>query len=214
MLYYLGRTLFRLAFWLLGGLTSVGAENIPPTGGVILAPNHRSFADPPVVGCGMNRKVHYMAKEELFKVPILGKLIRAVGSFPVRRGMADRAALKKAIKMLEEGRVVCIFPEGTRSVDGRLKDPELGIGLIALKSRAPVVPVAVLGTDKVLGPHSKLPRRHPIKVVYGKPITFDDLYEGSHGREALEEVGRRTMDAIASLLAEAGDPKATKRKQS
>lgn len=214
MLYYLGRTLFRLAFWLLGGLTSVGAENIPPTGGVILAPNHRSFADPPVVGCGMNRKVHYMAKEELFKVPILGKLIRAVGSFPVRRGMADRAALKKAIKMLEEGRVVCIFPEGTRSVDGRLKDPELGIGLIALKSRAPVVPVAVLGTDKVLGPHSKLPRRHQIKVIYGKPITFDDLYEGSHGREALEEVGRRTMDAIASLLAEAGDPKATKRKQS
>ncbi|MCL6518496.1 MAG: 1-acyl-sn-glycerol-3-phosphate acyltransferase [Armatimonadetes bacterium] len=214
MLYYIGRTLFRLAFWLLGGLTSVGAENIPPSGGVILAPNHRSFADPPVVGCGMNRKVHYMAKEELFKVPILGKLIRAVGSFPVRRGTADRAALKKAIKMLEEGRVICIFPEGTRSVDGKLKDPELGIGLVALKSRAPVVPVAVLGTDKVLGPHSKLPRRHPIKVVYGKPITFDDLYEGSHGREALEEVGRRTMDAIARLLAEAGDPKATERKQS
>ncbi len=212
-MYYIGRTIFRLAFWLLGGLTPVGTENIPPTGGVILAPNHRSYADPPVVGCGISRKVHYMAKEELFRVPILGRLIRAVGSFPVRRGTADRAALKQAIRMLEEGRVVCIFPEGTRSTDGKLKEPELGIGLIALKSKAPVVPVAIVGTDEVLSPHSKIPKRHPIRVIYGKPITFDDLYKGNHGREALEEVGKRVMDAIARLLAEADGSNASKGKQ-
>lgn len=191
---------------MLGGLSAAGEENIPATGGVILAPNHRSLADPPVVGCGMKRQVHYMAKEELFRVPILGALIRAVGSFPVRRGTADRAALRQAIRLLEDGRVVCIFPEGTRSTDGRLKDPELGIGLVALKSRAPVVPVAVIDSDRVLGSGMKFPRRHRIRLIYGRPIGFPDLYEGNHGRGALEEVGRRTMSAIADLLAVAEKP--------
>ena len=199
-LYYFGRGFFKLVFRTLGGITSVGEENIPATGGVILAPNHLSYADPPLVGCGMRRQVHFMAKEELFKVPILGAAISRVGSFPVRRGTADRAALNKAIELLEQGGVVCIFPEGTRSTDGMLQEPELGIGLVALKSRAPVVPVAVIGTDKVLGAHAKRPHRHPVSVFYGAPISFPDLYEGRHGRDAVEEVGRLTMLAIGGLL--------------
>lgn len=183
-----------------GGATCVGVENIPATGGVILAPNHISLADPPAVGCKLSRQVHYMAKEELFKPRLLGALMYAVGSFPVRRGAPDRKALRRAIELLDEGRVVGIFPEGTRSEDGGLQEPELGIGLVALRSRAPIVPVAVIGTDKVMPPHSKRIHRHPMTVIYGKPLTFPDLYDARESRKVLEEVGRRTMAAIADLL--------------
>ena len=198
-MYYLSRAVLRLIFRILGGLTAVGAENIPKTGGVILAPNHISYFDPPAVGCSMSRQVHYMAKEELFRVPILSAWMHSVGSFPVRRGTADRRALKRAIELLNEGKVVCIFPEGTRSPDGKLQDPELGIGLIALKSRAPVVPALVIGTDKALPPDSKRLHFHPIRIIYGRPLTFPDLYEARESRQVLEEVGRRVMAAIADL---------------
>jgi len=204
MYYYLSRGLLRALFRILGGLTSIGEGRIPKSGGVILAPNHISFADPPAVGCGMRRQAHYMAKEELFHVPILGTLLWKVGSFPVRRGTPDRRALKRAVELLGEGKVVCVFPEGTRSLDGKLQEPELGIGLIALKSRAPIVPAAVIGTDKLLPPHAKYPRFHRTRVVYGEPLAFPDLYEERESRRALEEVGRRTMAAIADLLSKHG----------
>ena len=198
-MYYLSRAVLRVLFRILGGITSVGEENIPRTGGVILAPNHISYVDPPAVGCRMSRQVHFMAKEELFRVPILRTWMRMVGAFPVRRGTADRRALKRAIELVDEGKVVCIFPEGTRSPDGKLQAPELGIGLVALKSRAPVTPALMVDTDKVLPPHSKLLRFHPIKIVYGEPLTFPDLYEVRETRQVLEEVGRRVMAAIADL---------------
>jgi 1-acyl-sn-glycerol-3-phosphate acyltransferase len=183
-----------------GGLKCVGTENIPETGGVILAPNHISLVDPPAVGCKLKRPVRYMAKEELFKVPILGPWMRAAGTFPVRRGSADRKAIRHAIDLLQSGEVVCIFPEGTRSPDGKLQEPELGIGLIALKSRAPIVPAAVIGSDDVLPAHSKRLHRHPITVVFGKPLTFPDLYEQKESRESMEQIGQAVMAAIADLL--------------
>jgi 1-acyl-sn-glycerol-3-phosphate acyltransferase len=199
-LYRFSIALLRVFLRAIGGATYVGLENIPATGGVILASNHISFADPPLVGCGTRRQVHYMAKEQLFKPPFFGWWMHAVGSFPVRRGAPDRRALKRAIELLNEGRVVGIFPEGTRSEDGGLQEPELGIGLIALKSRAPVVPVAVIGTDKALPPHSKRMHRHPMTAIYGKPLTFPDLYDVKESRKVLEEVGRRTMAAISDLI--------------
>ena len=202
MWYFVSRGLCRCVFRIWGGLESVGEENIPETGGVILAPNHISYADPPAVSCGTCRQVHFMAKEELFKVPIIGTLIRKAGCFPVRRGKPDRSALKRAIEMLGEGKVVCVFPEGTRSPDGGLRDAELGIGLIALKSKAPIVPAVAIGTDKLLPPHAKRPHHHPVKIVYGEPLTFPDLYGIRESRKVLEEVGRRTMAAIADLLSE------------
>ena len=204
-MYYLSCAILRLMFRILGGLTSVGEENIPKTGGVILAPNHISYVDPPAVSCLISRQVHFMAKEELFRVPILGAWMHSVGTFPVRRGTADRKALKRAIELLEEGKVVCIFPEGTRSPDGKLQDPELGIGLVAMKSRAPVTPALVMGTDKVLPPHSKRLRFHPTKIVYGKPLIFPDLYEARESRQTLKEVGRRVMAAIADLSSKHAD---------
>jgi 1-acyl-sn-glycerol-3-phosphate acyltransferase len=199
--YSISRAICRVFFFMTGGVKCVGTENMPESGGVILAPNHISFVDPPAVGMGMKRQLLYMAKEELFKVPIFGWWMRGVQSFPVRRGTADRKAIKQAIDLLDQGGLICIFPEGKRSEDGKLQEPELGIGLIALKSRAPIVPAAIAGSDKVLAPHSTKVRRHPIHIVYGKPLTFPDLYESKESRAAIEEIGRRTMAAIAGLQA-------------
>ncbi len=199
ILYRFSVAILKVFFCMTGGVKCVGTENIPETGGVILAPNHISFVDPPAVGAFIRRQVQYMAKEELFKTPLLGAWMRGVGSFCVRRGTADRKAIRQAIELLDAGRLICIFPEGTRSEDGKLQEPELGIGLIALKSKAPIVPAAIIGSNKVLAPHSKKIHRHPITIIYGKPLTFSDLYEGKESREAMEEIGRRTMAAIAEL---------------
>lgn len=198
MWYYFSRGICRVFFRLMGGIDSIGQENIPETGGVILCPNHISYVDPPAVGSGMRRQVHFMAKEELFKIPVIGGIIARAGSFPVRRGFADRKALKRAMDLLNEGRVVCLFPEGTRSLDGKLKDPELGVALIALKTGAPVVPVALIGTSEVLPADARRPHRHRCTIVYGSPIRFDNL-AGSADRGAMEEIGRRIMSAIAKL---------------
>lgn len=199
MLFAISWGFFKTILTIFFRLRCVGTENIPKKGAVILAPNHISYFDPPVVGMGSPRQTHFMAKEELFEPPLLGAWIRGVGGFPVRRGSADRKAIRRALELLGEGKIVCLFPEGTRSPDGKLQEPELGISMIALKSHAAIVPTAIIGTDKVLPAHAKFPRLLPIKIVYGKPLDLSDLYEGEESRQAMEEIGRRTMAAIADL---------------
>ncbi|MDO8585702.1 MAG: lysophospholipid acyltransferase family protein [Armatimonadota bacterium] len=203
LLYYVAWFLLRaIILPVFGRWRVIGRCNIPRTGGVVLAPNHISYADPPVVGAASRRQVRFMAKSELFAVPIFGALIRAVGAFPVKQATADRAALKQAISLLETGEVVCIFPEGTRSPGGTLLKAELGISMIAMKSRAPIIPVALLGSDKLLPPHSPFLRFAKVRVRIGKPVHIDDLYDRGSDRDALEEIGRRVMAAIAELKGE------------
>ena len=203
-MYWIGWFLCRLLYMTFGRWKVIGSENVPKTGGVILAPNHVSYSDPPAAGCGIRRPVHYMAKKELFETPVLGFLIKSVGAFPVKRGTADRAALKKAIETVKNGKVICVFPEGTRSPNGNLLPAESGIGMIALKSKAPVVPVALIDTDRLLPAHSKCFHFARVRVIYGKPLTFDDLYERGMDREAIDEVGKRVMAAIAGLRESTG----------
>jgi 1-acyl-sn-glycerol-3-phosphate acyltransferase len=203
-MYWIGRFLCGLLYMVFGRWQCLGSENVPKTGGVILAPNHVSYSDPPAVGCGVRRQVHYMAKKELFHIPVLGLLIKSVGAFPVKRGTADRAALRRAIDIVQNGGVICMFPEGTRSPDGELMKAESGIGMVALKSRATVVPVALIGTDRLLPLHSWYFHFSRVRVVYGKPMTFDDLYERGVDREAIDEVGRRVMAAIGELKKSSG----------
>jgi 1-acyl-sn-glycerol-3-phosphate acyltransferase len=198
MLYVMSRELFRVFLKIVGRLKVIGRENVPKTGGLILASNHISYLDPPTVGMGVNRSVHFMAKEELFHNRFAAAWMRSIGTFPVRRGTADRKAIKQALQYLANGEIVCLFPEGTRSPDGSLQKAEMGIGMFALKSHAPVVPVAIIGTDKVLPVHGGL-HFHPVTIIYGEPITFPDLYEIKESRESYEEVGRRVMAAIAEL---------------
>ncbi len=200
MIYWIGWTLCLITTKFFGRIKTYGSENVPREGGVILAPNHISYIDPPAAGMGINfRRIHFMAKLELFQVPVLGFLIKAVGAFPVRQHTADRAALKTALKYLENGELVCMFPEGTRSLDGKLGEPQAGLGMIVLKSKAPVVPCALVGTRDMLPPHSKFLHFARVKVVYGEPITFEDLYEQGMNKETIAEVGRRVIQAIADL---------------
>lgn len=200
MLYRIGRFLSLMICVVLGRFKAYGTENIPSKGGVILAPNHISYLDPPAAGAGIRRQVRFMAKLELFKIPVLGFLIRNVGAFPVKRGTADRHALKKAIDLLQQGELVCLFPEGKRSETGEPLDAELGIGMIALRSKAPVVPTAIIGTTSVLPFDSPLPRFGRIRIYYGNPITFDHLYDKASDRAAIEEVGETVMKHIKELF--------------
>lgn len=199
MLYQFGKLLSWIAAKAIGRMTVIGLENIPREGGVMVCANHISYADPPVLGAASSRPLHYMAKIELFQIPVLGKLIEWVGAFPVQQRTADRAALKKAIEYLDKGEVVGMFPEGQRIYGGQLGEPLPGVGMIVLRAKAPVIPAALIDTDKFLPPHKLLPKFSRVKVVFGEPVKLDDLYDLS-GREAVEEVGKRIMAAIGELI--------------
>jgi len=177
-----------------------GAENLPPSGGVILASNHVSYLDPPIAAAAVRRHLKFMAKSELFSIPILRQLITSLGSFPIARGVADRAGLRKAERFLRAGEVILVFPEGTRSPDGRLQPPEPGLGLLALRTRVPIVPMALLGTDKVLPFNSPIPRPGKVTVRIGPPLRFPEHYGKPITRQAVNDVAARTMQAIAAML--------------
>lgn len=165
-----------------------GKENFPKEGAVLLCSNHIDNLDPPTVGISAPRQVHFMAKEELFRVPILGGIVRKVGSFPVKRGMSDREALRNGLNVLKDGGVLGLFPEGTRSKDGQLGKGLAGAGFFALRSNALVVPCAVIGTYK---PFRK------VKVFFGEPINLDPLRER---KATAEEATELIMSKIAELL--------------
>lgn len=172
-----------------------GTENIPKTGGVIIASNHISLWDPPVVGCASVRPVHFMAKEELFFNPVLRWIIVKLNAFPVRRGMADRNAIRKAVSLLEAEKVVGIFPEGTRNRTGTLGQPAPGLAMIARKAGCVIVPTAVIGTDRIFSNGGFLPK---VKVKFGRPI---HIYKGDTDKGELEMISSQVMQEIARLMA-------------
>lgn len=191
MFYWFAKGLFTFYFKCMYSLDIKGIENLPPQGPFIVCANHTSWFDPPLVGClipGRNR-IYFMAKEELFKVFILGFLIKKLGAFPVRRNTADRKAIKRALQVLEEGGILGLFPEGTRSLNGELGELYHGAALIALKSKKPVVPVSV-----------KWPRKffQPVKVKIGPLIYFNE--EGKIKGEVLEKVSSKISEEIKKLL--------------
>ncbi|NIM06995.1 MAG: 1-acylglycerol-3-phosphate O-acyltransferase [Armatimonadetes bacterium] len=175
---------------------------MPKSGGLILAPNHISYLDPPLAGSAVGRPVYFMAKQELFSVPVLGWLIRRTHAFPVNRGRADRQALRKAQALLEKGEVVVMFPEGRRSLDGRLQQAELGLALIAARAKAPVVPMALIGSNRALPGGSPFFRPAKIRVKIGSPIVFDTTANPRFSREALQPFADRIMEAIRRMLPE------------
>jgi 1-acyl-sn-glycerol-3-phosphate acyltransferase len=176
----------------------IGAENIPSTGSLIVASNHISSFDPPVVGTGFWRPGVYMAKEELFRNRFIGWFIRSIRAFPVKRGAPDRASLKFALDALERGEALVIFPEGTRSENGELQPPEVGVGMIAYRSGAPVVPAWVHGTDRALPKHGR-PGFARFTVAFGKPLLFEAPQGARPGRAEYEAAAQQIMDAIAEL---------------
>ncbi len=190
--YRFGRGLCRLAL-LPWRVHAIGIERVPSSGPLIVAANHVSYLDPPVLGIFLPRMLHYMAKRELFAVPGLGAAITAVGAFPVDRGGNPMSAIRRSVEVLREGRAVAIFPEGRRNTDG-LAPIQLGVSLLASLARAPVVPACIVGTDRA----RQFAR---ITVVYGEPLR--DACENGLARGDIEPFAQRVMAAIRALRAEA-----------
>lgn len=199
LVYRTAHGLARAFYRLYGRWQIIGHEKIPRTGPVIVAPNHVSYLDPPLVGSAVRRECVFMARHDLWDNRFLAWLLPRLGAFPVHRGQPDRAAIRHALESLERGLVLVLFPEGGRSEDGRLQKAEPGVALIVQKSGAPVVPTALIGTDRMLPRGAKRPRRVPLKVVFGDPLYFTP-------DASREEVLRGIMRAIAALLTAHGVP--------
>lgn len=202
MLYSIARAICRILFKLLFRACARGEENVPRHGPVLIAPNHVSFLDPVAVGISTRRRLHYMARDDLFTIPVLGWLIKNLNTFPVKRDRPDPEAIKKALRVLKRGEALLVFPEGTRSPDGRLLPGQLGIGMLAWRSRATIIPTAVIGSERALPVGAKRIRRERIEVRFGKAIYPDEFPEKRNRRETYQAMSDKIMERIKGLKAE------------
>jgi 1-acyl-sn-glycerol-3-phosphate acyltransferase len=190
MIYALGRVIMTVWYRLFFRWRVIGRENIPD-GPMILCSNHISNWDPITVGlCVRRRKVHFMAKEELFRVPVVAFLVRALQAFPVKRGAADKASLKYAVELLRSGKIVAMFPEGTRSKTGIPGKGHPGVAMIAHRAKVPVVPMAIIGNYKLFS---------PLVVRIGKPMDLQTDYEQKSSSALFHAISERIMGQIRSL---------------
>ncbi|MGG1479703.1 lysophospholipid acyltransferase family protein [Bacillus smithii] len=167
-----------------------GLEHFPEQGGVLLCSNHIDNMDPPILGVTCPRPISFMAKAELFNVAILSGIIKKLNAFPVKRGGNDREALRTGLKVLKEGKVLGLFPEGTRSKTGKLGKGLAGAGYFALRTNAQVIPCAIIGSYRIF---------QKVKVIYGKPIDMSELREK---KASPEEATNLIMTHIQQLLNE------------
>ncbi len=193
MLYSISRGIVRAIYRLLFRLEARGVSNIPASGPVILCSNHKSLQDPFTLGAMVPRKVHYMAKAELFRIPVVSTVIRAWGAFPVKRGAISKEAIRTAIELLQKGEVMGIFPEGTRNET--LGAAKRGAVTIAIRSGAVVIPVALVGNYKLF---------RKMIAVYGAPVDMRPFAEAGT-TEAMEQATELIMSKIGRML-ETGQP--------
>jgi len=190
--------------WLLGGGTVTGLEHVPTAGAFIMVSNHTSNLDPPFIGAVIGRRtgrpLHFMAKEEIRHWPLVGWLARGSGVFFVRRGEGDRAAQRIALEHLAAGRPIGIFPEGTRARNGVLREPKVGVALLAMRSGAPLLPVGISGSGKIFPGRSRWPHRTRVDIRIGAPFSLPHQPSGKLSREAMEAGTERIMEEIAALL--------------
>lgn len=193
LFYAIFKILCRVWFGIILKTKVTGAENIPASGAFILAANHVSNWDPPFLGTFIDRTVNYMGKEELFKNPVMAWICRALNVFPVKRGTADKTAIKTAVKILKSGECFGIFPEGTRSKSGKLGKAESGVSLIAAMTKVAIIPAAIVNTEKILSADKKFPR---LAVVYGEPMNFSG---NAKDKDDLNNFAQSIMAEIAKL---------------
>ncbi|GAB6154794.1 lysophospholipid acyltransferase family protein [Desulfosporosinus burensis] len=192
-LYSFAKRMFRLQFRVMGWKVE-GAENLPLSGPVILAINHVSIWDPVLAACSLPRQVSFMAKEELFSIPILGTIFSKLGAFPVKRGQGDMNAIRQSLAILKQGRILGLFPEGTRSKTGEIQKGMPGMVLLMEKSQASVVPVKVYGTANLM-----TKGWGKIGVVIGKPLTAQMLKAPEGVENRREWIADRIMQAMIEL---------------
>jgi len=185
------------------------AERVPREGPVILAANHASFLDPPMIGSAVHRPINYLARESLFRFPLFGWYIRALNSVPVDRDGAGAKGLKMILDRLLQGGGIILFPEGTRTSDGQLQPARSGVGLTVIKSDAPVVPVRVFGTYEAWNRRQRFPRPRKVQIKFGRPMDFKELRTEAKNcskprlKEIYQEVADRIMAEITALKPEA-----------
>ncbi len=198
MLYAILKALTRWLARLCFRIEARGAEHMPRTGPVLVVTNHSSLLDPPLVGAMTPRPLHYMAKAELFRIPLFGRLLQALNARPVRRGAADPKALREALRILEGGGGLLVFPEATRGPEGMLREARPGAGMLAVLSGAPVVPGYISGTGRAWPRGRMFPRPAKVRVHFGQPLRF----ESGSGRDRKVQyvaASRAMMTAIATL---------------
>src|SRR5213595_2342340 len=200
--YWLGYHFSRLVGRLFFRFRVIHRERMLQCGPVILAMNHQSFLDPPLAGITCDRAIYFLARRTLLNVPLLGRLLPKLNVIPVDQEGVDRSAIKALIRVLKAGNGVLVFPEGSRTLDGKLQPAEAGLGLVIAKTLAPVVPM------RIFGAHEALPRGGgglhfvPITIVIGEPISFTAADLGLPGKNLYQQLSQRVMNAIASLRME------------
>ena len=200
--YFVGWSMFRIIFATYFRWRVCNPEHVPLTGPVILASNHASFLDPPLIGSSLRRDINYLARESLFRFPIMGSVLRSWKVVPVDRDGGGARGLKAILDRLLAGGAIILFPEGTRTTDGKLQKARSGIGLTVIKSTAPVIPVRVFGTFEAHGRHLTIPRPRRVVVKYGQPLDFAKFRAEAKtcSKQRLKEIYQATADEIMAAI--------------
>lgn len=198
-LYYMVRQVARPLLKVIGQLESHGSENIPRKGAVVLVSNHVSYLDPAIIASSINRELHFIGADNYFRVPCLGWLFAQLNGFPVKRGTPDRRALKKTLSLLQQGKALLIFPEGTRSTDGTFGEIKSGVSFIIYHSNVPTIPVLLKGAERLMPYGSKFIRPAKLSVTFGPPIDFTPLKGIHQKRKLYQRMSEQIRRAIAIL---------------
>jgi 1-acyl-sn-glycerol-3-phosphate acyltransferase len=193
-----GYQVIKGVFWITLGLPFrlrvKGRENVPRDGGAILAANHRHAVDPEILGAAAPRPVSWMAKAELLAIPVLGRFLETFYVFPIHRGQSDRAALRKAQQVLSDGGMLGMFPEGTRQPGPGMGPVQPGAAMLSVMSGAPIVPAAVVGTDRIKRPGKRMPRFPRVEVRFAEPV-----YPDPEAKDRRQEIQRLTEETVRRI---------------
>jgi 1-acyl-sn-glycerol-3-phosphate acyltransferase len=187
--------------WLIYRVRIEGREHLPPTGGFVIAPSHRSMMDILFTARVTTRRVRFMGKASLFKVPVLGAFFTALGGFPVARDGTDRKAVRDSVKMLEAGDVLCVYPEGTRQNGPAIQPLQPGAAYLALRAGVPIVPVGIAGAEEIMRKHKDpFPRFGRVTIVVGPPIVPEARASGVVARDKVDAMSAELADALQVVL--------------
>jgi len=202
---FLAKLFFRLQVF--------GHDRIPKQGGVLIAANHVSYLDIPLLGCAMERRAHFIGKVELLRNPIMAFLFRYLNGIPIKRGGVNRKVMQEIADRLKSGEVVVIYPEGGINKSGNLKRLKPGIGMLVAMAGVPVVPALIKGTEKALPDGARWIRRHPVTIFFGQPMDFQPRLEKEDGRQLYEQISREVMLGFKQLEKEGEQSRMNKEPQ-
>ncbi|MFH1824001.1 MAG: lysophospholipid acyltransferase family protein [Candidatus Firestonebacteria bacterium] len=200
MIYSIFYVIFYIIAKLFFRLKVYGLENIPKKGAVLILANHISFLDPPAIGAAMtNRKIYYLARDTLFKNFFINFIFKGWHMIPMSRGVGFRGGLERALEILNKGEALLAFPEGTRSIDGKLQRGKPGIGMLVHSAKVPVIPCCIDGTFKIFPKGAKFVKFHRITVRFGSPLDFSEICKLNESKEVYQKIVNDVMESIKRI---------------